>query len=172
LVLLKSGDVVRVRVGEPSDCEVDCLVRSNHARGHNVFLERLAESSASHGSELRGRDGDEKIPDTVELREKEGKGVSSWRSRGETWMGRVDGSQAYGLSMSPVLKRIGLGSWQAISSSVGVERKSRTLSQKGLPVVVPWVKFIIPGPSVVPAAKEYPRAALQRLALDPSARVT
>jgi hypothetical protein len=39
--------------------------------------------------------------------------------------------------MSPVLKRMGLGSWQAISSSVGVERKSRTLSQNGLPVVVP-----------------------------------
>ena len=56
-----------------------------------------------------------------------------------------------------MLRRIGFGAWQSISSCVGSERKSLTLFQKGLSVVVPCRKPNMPGPSVVPAANEYLR---------------
>jgi hypothetical protein len=48
---------------------------------------------------------------------------------------------------------MGLGDWHAFSSSVGLLMKPLTTFQKGLLLLVPWVKSNIPGPSVVPAAK-------------------
>ena len=82
------------------------------------------------------------------------------------------GCQANGKTYSPVSRRIGFGAWHSTCSGEGSWSRPDMKSQNGFPVITPWVKSNSPGPSVVPAAKLYPRAGGQVCEVDPFARVT
>ena len=82
------------------------------------------------------------------------------------------GCQAKGNTYSPVSRRIGFGAWHSTCSGEGSCRRPEMKSQNGFPVITPWVKSNSPGPSVVPAAKLYPRAGGQVCEVEPFARVT
>merc|ERR1712216_159338 len=86
--------------------------------------------------------------------------MASWPTR-YSENGNVSGAHGHGTERSPVGSRMPLGCWQAFSSGVALCSTSTRKRQKMLVLLVPCVKSNIPGPSVVPAAKESPIAALQ-----------
>lgn len=84
------------------------------------------------------------------------------------------GLHGYGSLISPTSRSTGFGSWHFFCSALGSRNRPLTTSQMGLASgspESPCVKSKAPGPSVVPAAKEYPSAAGQVIASVPSGRV-
>src|ERR1700712_58560 len=89
--------------------------------------------------------------------------ITNWPAR-NTCTSTTLGVHKYGVLISPTSSRIGLGKWQRICSLVGSLISPETTRQTGEALGAFGsfcVKSKAPGPSDVPAANEYPKAAGQ-----------
>lgn len=90
------------------------------------------------------------------------------------WTSTMFGVHGYGWLISPTSRSTGFGSWQSFCFLDGTLRMPETTFHMGFASgspESPCVKSKAPGPSVVPAAKEYPRAAGHVIASVPSGRL-